>query len=119
MSGPRFIRIEFERGVTAEDYDKFCEDAMDLAEAAMAKYPADCDNEIMVSGGGEAAPVVKTPRQPEMGGFCGRCGHFAARHDEEGCAFPSEEPCPCRVMQWDGYQWPRPWLPAPEGLRRE
>lgn len=49
---PRFIRVTFERGISDEDYDKFSNTVMDLAEATMANYPSDCDNEIWVSGGG-------------------------------------------------------------------
>lgn len=103
----------------------FSKVAMDLAEAAMAETAAlrgreDCDDEIWVSGGGEVVTKPKLPRQPEMGSFCDDCGHFAGRHAPEGCGW-SEAPgsCRCSVMQWLGYQWPRPWLPAPEGLRSE
>lgn len=49
---PRLIRVTFERGISDEDYDKFSNTVMDLAEAMMAVYPVDCDNEIWVSGGG-------------------------------------------------------------------
>lgn len=125
MSRPRFIQVEFGSGISDEDYDKFSEAVMDLADAAMttANTPMeDCDNDIWVSSGGSrggTSVTDRTPRQPDVGSFCGRCGHFAGRHGLDGCAFPSDEPCTCRVMQWDGYQWPRPWLPAMEGLRRE
>lgn len=116
----RFIYIEFEPGVSDEDYDKFSEAAMDLAEEMMAHRP-DCDNEIWVSGGGGVVtePEEKMPEQPYgPGAFCGTCGHFAGRHGPDGCS-GIEGPCKsrCEAMQWNGYKWPRPWLPAPEGLR--
>lgn len=52
------------------------------------------------------------PEQPPVGGFCQTCGHFAFRHDEHGCHFPRDvpnAPCACRVMRWQGTEWPRPW----------
>lgn len=52
------------------------------------------------------------------GAFCDECGHFAARHDPNGCSWP-DHPCPCKGMLWGGYRWYRPWLDAPEGLRPE
>lgn len=65
------------------------------------------------------------PEQPYgPGAFCDTCGHFAARHGEDGCLFPGGckhgkvEGQPCTVMTWQGIEWPRPWLPAPEGLKR-
>lgn len=60
--------------------------------------------------------------QPPIGGFCDGCGHFAGRHDEQGCHFdrPDPEPdCACPALRWQGRDWPRPWLPAPDGLRTE
>lgn len=51
-SVPRFIRIEFERGVSPEEYDKFVAAVLDLAEKANGGIPPDCDNEIWVSGRG-------------------------------------------------------------------
>lgn len=55
------------------------------------------------------------PEQPPIGGFCGDCGHLAARHNERGCPGVNSA-CQCRGMLWNGVRWPRPWLPAPEGL---
>lgn len=116
---PRFIYIEFESGVTEEEYERFSEAAMDLAEEIMAAREPDCDRDIWVSGGGgTSVNEDRMPVQPPIGGFCGRCGHFAARHDQNGCS-GLKEPCNCTLMQWGGYLWPRPWLPAPEGLRAE
>ena len=59
--------------------------------------------------------------QPPIGGFCDRCGHMAVRHDQDGCQFPrpADNPCKCRGMRWLGKTWPRPWLPAPDGLTKE
>jgi hypothetical protein len=112
----RFIRIEFESGVSREEYDRFSEAVMDLAEASMANYPSDCDKEIWVSIE-DPEPEPRLPVQPYgSGAFCEACGHFAGRHGAEGCAWPNK-PCPCTAMLWLGYRWPRPWLPAPEGLR--
>lgn len=68
--------------------------------------------------GGVEEPTPRVPRQPDIGGFCDDCGHLAARHDTDGCS-GIKRACRCKVMQWDGYKWPRPWLPAPEGLRSE
>ena len=66
-------------------------------------------------------PVSAAPEQPPIGGFCDDCGHFAARHDELGCHFPrpATNPCDCAGMQWQGVRWPRPWMPAPDGLTKE
>lgn len=71
------------------------------------------------------------PEQPYgPGAFCEDCGHFACRHDMEGCSFPREwrggersptetfKDCHCEAMLWQGVRWPRPWLPAPDGLER-
>lgn len=63
------------------------------------------------------------PLQPYgPGAFCDECGHFAARHDQEGCSGvpgsgPGRGPCKCAGMLWGGTRWPRPWLAAPDGLR--
>lgn len=56
--------------------------------------------------------------QPIIGGTCETCGHFAGRHNETGCQFPrpAANPCTCKVMRWNATDWPRPWLPAPDGL---
>jgi hypothetical protein len=35
------------------------------------------------------------------GGFCGDCGHFAARHVGLRCLWP-ERPCKCKGMLWQG-----------------
>lgn len=60
------------------------------------------------------------------GAICDDCGHFAGRHNEKGCNTEDlvrsgirKEPCDCKGMLWLGTRWPRPWLPAPEGLRAE
>lgn len=115
----RFIYVEFEPGVSEEDYDKFSEAVMDLADEIMARR-LDCDNDIWVSGGGGVTDPEDIPKMPEQpygpGAFCGTCGHFAERHGPDGCT-GVKKPCRCEVMQWNGYRWPRPWLPAPEGLR--
>ena len=55
--------------------------------------------------------------QPPIGGFCSDCGHFAGRHDEEGCHWPGYD-CGCPAMRWNDLRWPRPWLAAPEGLTK-
>lgn len=60
------------------------------------------------------------------GGICETCGHFAGRHDEEGCrGMKDDYDChcapkkrDCKVFRWVGQDWPRPWLPAPEGLMK-
>lgn len=60
--------------------------------------------------------------QPPIGGFCEGCGHFAGRHDEQGCHFDRPDPqpdCDCTGLLWLGRTWPRPWLPAPDGLTRQ
>jgi hypothetical protein len=55
--------------------------------------------------------------QPHVGGFCEDCGHFAGRHDSDGCHWDGYE-CGCPGMKWHDLRWFRPWLPAPEGLTR-
>lgn len=68
------------------------------------------------------AEALPPPVQPEPGGTCDECGHYAARHDEKGCHFPrppETSPCTCQAMVYAGVTWPRPWLPAPEGLRAD
>jgi hypothetical protein len=58
------------------------------------------------------------------GAICDTCGHFAAHHDEHGChGVTQPKGCvygidgqPCGVFRWQGRDWPRPWLPEPEGL---
>jgi len=63
------------------------------------------------------------------GALCDDCGHMAARHDESGCHGVNPEvgcqyggrgthnrPQRCKGMLWQGTRWPRPWLPAPDGL---
>ena len=69
--------------------------------------------------------MEKETEQPPIGGFCDDCGHFAARHGEEGCDTSDlvkrgirTKLCNCVAMKWRGRQWPRPWLPAPEGLKK-
>lgn len=68
------------------------------------------------------------PEQPHVGGFCEDCGHYAYRHSPDGCIgvnrprdgrLESESTCRCAGMLWMGVRWPRPWLPAPEGLLPE
>lgn len=62
--------------------------------------------------------------QPGPGGICDTCGHFARRHDEQGChGVDPAKGCrfgpqgePCIVMWWQGQGWPRPWLAAPDGM---
>lgn len=57
------------------------------------------------------------PTQPYgPGAICEQCGHFAGRHNSDGCQWPSRK-CSCAGMLWLGVRWPRPWLAAPEGLR--
>lgn len=56
------------------------------------------------------------PVQPYgPGAICEECGHFSGRHDEDGCPGVLNA-CACKGMLWLGTRWPRPWLPAPEGL---
>lgn len=38
------------------------------------------------------------------GGICDDCGHFAATHRGEGCAWPGRV-CPCRGMLWLGVRY--------------
>lgn len=66
------------------------------------------------------------------GAFCQTCGHFAARHSEDGCSGVDPKlgcrfgikngiqgtkahPIKCEVFVWEDEEWPRPWLPAPLG----
>lgn len=83
-----------------------------------------------------SAEEKKEPEQPYgPGAMCDDCGHFAMRHGPEvrqgkknklpGCdtrdlvnAGIRDKPCPCRGMLWLGVRWPRPELPAPEGLKQ-
>lgn len=55
--------------------------------------------------------------QPPPGGTCDDCGHFALRHNENGCDFPRKEkpPCQCEGFLWNGNRWPRPWRAANAG----
>lgn len=51
------------------------------------------------------------------GAICDECGHFAARHDEDGChGVDPAKGCrfgkrrkPCKGMMWQGTRWLRPW----------
>lgn len=69
-------------------------------------------------------PLNDSPEQPYgPGAICDECGHFANRHGEHGCDTSDlvasgirMTPCECAGMLWLGERWPRPWLPAPEGL---
>jgi hypothetical protein len=62
-------------------------------------------------------PLAPGPEQPYgPGAICEDCGHFGGRHDENGCDAKWAGPCNCAGMLWLGHRWPRPWLPAPEGL---
>lgn len=68
-----------------------------------------------------ATTLASNEVQPHVGGFCEGCGHFAGRHDEQGCHFDRPDPaadCACPVMTWEGREWPRPWLPFPDGMTR-
>lgn len=57
------------------------------------------------------------PEQPYgPGAICEECGHFAGRHDPDGCPGVLRD-CACRGMLWRKVRWPRPWLAAPDGLR--
>lgn len=113
---PRFIRIGFERGISPRDYERVMEAVLDLTEEVVAAYPSDCDNEIFVSGKGQLPVDDTKPAHPYgPGAFCDGCGHFAARHDQNGCS-GVYGPCKCKAMLWEGHRWPRPWLAAPEGL---
>ena len=60
--------------------------------------------------------------QPPIGGFCDECGHYAVRHNQDGCqgvdpaegcrfgkGFTKKNPKKCTVMVWNGVYWPRPW----------
>jgi murein endopeptidase len=76
-------------------------------------------------------PRPETPPEPPTDkSYCETCGHLSTHHDEAGCSMnsrlpaverqstvPVPDPCDCAVMSWFGREWPRPWLPAPEGLR--
>jgi hypothetical protein len=60
--------------------------------------------------------VSRKPEQPYgPGAICAQCGHFAGRHDQTGCS-GVKKTCDCVGMLWMGLRWPRPWLPAPEGM---
>jgi hypothetical protein len=69
---------------------------------------------------------MATPEQPYgPGGICDDCGHFAGRHGPDGCDTSDlvakgirKKPCSCKGMLWLDVRWPRPWLPAPEGMTR-
>jgi len=58
------------------------------------------------------------------GAICEDCGHFAARHDEDGChgvdpavgcrwgkGGTKTSPKKCTAMLWKGTRWARPWDP--------
>lgn len=82
--------------------------------------------------------MVNPPEQPYgPGAICDQCGHFALRHGPfvrqskrsgrmlPGCdatdlveAGIRKGPCNCRGMLWLGVRWPRPSLPAPDGLKQ-
>lgn len=58
--------------------------------------------------------------QPGPGGFCDICGHFAMRHDKNGCngtnpelgcrfGGTEAEQKKCEVMVWGKVKWPEPW----------
>lgn len=60
---------------------------------------------------------MSEPVQPYgPGALCETCGHFAGRHDQDGCGGFPNKPCRCTVMLWCKVAWPRPWLAAPDGL---
>lgn len=51
------------------------------------------------------------------GALCQTCGHFAARHDGQGChgvdrakgcRFGNKQGDPCPVMRWNNRDWPDP-----------
>ena len=70
------------------------------------------------------ANEVKIEQPYGPGAMCEHCGHFACRHDMDGCSFErawrggsENDVCDCKAMLWFGVCWPHPWLPAPEGLR--
>lgn len=69
---------------------------------------------------GWARPDLPTgPVQPYgPGAICDECGHFAERHQPAYCSgVPfGHEACACAGMLWLRVRWPRPYLPAPEGL---
>jgi hypothetical protein len=76
--------------------------------------------ELVGAAGGDPAGHQPQPEQPYgPGALCEECGHFACRHNPEGCQFPrpADDPCRCSGMLWHGVRWPRPWLAAPAGLR--
>lgn len=64
--------------------------------------------------------VTEGPEQPYgPGAICDRCGHFASRHDQDGCRGVTRGcayGCADKPFLWRGAEWPRPWLPTPEGL---
>lgn len=65
----------------------------------------------------EDSPWIADPEQPEPGSICDECGHFALRHNQDGCHFPRKKgpPCDCQGFSWLGNRWPRPWLAASAG----
>lgn len=76
----------------------------------------------------DAMPEPELPEQPYgPAAICDTCGHFAGRHDEKGCRGMNDDyDCHCAPRRghcqgflWKGVIWPRPWLPAPEGLKAE
>lgn len=79
-----------------------------------------CDSPIACAGPWHAIGccTLHTPDLPVQpyspGALCETCGHFAGRHGPEGCLWI--DGCLCKAMLWLDVRWPRPWLPAPEGL---
>lgn len=81
--------------------------------------------------GMEFGPQDREGEVYSPGALCDECGHFAGRHGEDGCAGvdpkygcrfgrggTERHPVKCGGFKWQGQTWPRPWLAAPEGLRK-
>lgn len=68
-------------------------------------------------GAEEASMTSEGPEQPYgPGAICEACGHFAERHAPAPSGCGGIKGCDCTAMLWQGVRWPRPWLPAPDGL---
>jgi hypothetical protein len=63
---------------------------------------------------------IEPPYGP--GAICETCGHFASRHDKDGCHGVDPEvgcrygkrgtdkhPVQCKVFLWQGLKYPEPW----------
>jgi hypothetical protein len=62
---------------------------------------------------------MTTPEQPYgPGAVCDDCGHWAARHNSQGCDTTDlvargirKKPCDCPAFLWKGTRWSEPSRP--------